>query len=375
LECRAVNQIDRYIFWEWLRAFLLALGATLGLLVIFNMYDNLGDLLDFKMATGDILNYYIYVLPTLMPHILPVAFLVSLLFCLSNLHANNEIVAFRSCGVSFWQISRSLWAAGLLLSLSLLYLNAKVVPWAVEAARQLWEDAEYNFELETQQVRDAGIIYNVAFSNPKDGRIWFMNRFNKYTYHGYGVTVSHLNAWSQEYSKIQARECRFNESQGTWLFLWGRELAFNLEDGSQEMSKPFKQHELRGVVETPRLLLTLDRRAKDLSLFELQTILNYYEGEDNPKAIPFRVRYHSILAGTVICFIIVGLAVPYSVSGVRVNPMVGVSKSTGLFFVYFMVIKLVLMFGEQGHLSPVYAAWMPNLLMVVFAMYLYSRLK
>ena len=96
-----MNQIDRYIFWEWLRAFLLALGATLGLLVIFDMYDNLGDLLDFNAASADILYYYFIIIPSLLPYILPVAFLVSLLFSLSNLHSNNEIVALRSCGVSF----------------------------------------------------------------------------------------------------------------------------------------------------------------------------------------------------------------------------------------------------------------------------------
>ena len=83
----------------------------------------------------------------------------------------------------------------------------------------------------------------------------------------------------------------------------------------------------------------------------------------------------NILAGTVICFIIVGLAFPYSVKGVRVNAMVGVSKSTGLFFAYFMVIKLAIIFGAQGHVPPIYAAWIPNLSMALFAMYLYSRLK
>ncbi len=367
--------IDRYIFLEWLRAFALALGATLGLLVIFDMYDNLGDLLDFRAETGEIVRYYFFVLPTLLPHILPVAFLVSLLFSLSNLHGNNEIVAFRSCGASFWQISRSLWIAGLILSGLLLYLNAKIVPWAVESSRQIWDDLEYNYELETQQVRDAGLIFNVAFENPRDGRIWFMNRFNKNTYHGYGVTVSMLNQWNQEYRRIQARECLYNQADQIWTFLQGRELGFAIETGDLESSKPFKTFELNNLVETPPLLLNLEKRAKHLSLFELQTILDYYEGEDNPKAIPFEVRYHSILAGTVICFIIVGLAFPYSVKGVRVNAMVGVSKSTGLFFAYFMVIKLAIMFGEQGHLPPVYAAWIPNISMALFAIYLYSRLK
>jgi len=370
-----VNLIDRYIFWEWLRAFLLSLGATLGLLVIFDMYDNLGNLLDLRASTGDIFYYYTIVLPTLLPLILPIAFLVSLLFSLSNLHSNNEIVGFRASGVSFWQLTRSLWVAGLCLSGVLLYLNAKVVPWAVEESRQRLEDLEYYFELETKQVREAGLIYNVAFNNPQDGRIWFMNRFNKNTYRGYGVTVSKLNEWNQEFSKIQARECFYNESEDMWRFIQGRELGFEIETGDLVMSKPFELLEISGMVENPRLLLTLDRRAKDLSLFELKTILDYYGDGDNPKALPLRIRYHSLLAGTVICFIIVGLAVPYSVTGVRANPMVGVSKSTSLLFSYFLIIKLVLLFGEQGHISPVIAAWTPNIMMSIFAVFLYSRLK
>jgi lipopolysaccharide export system permease protein len=202
-----------------------------------------------------------------------------------------------------------------------------------------------------------------------------MNRFNKNTYHGYGVTVSKLNRWNQEFEKIQARECLYNINEQKWIFLNGREVGFEIESGNRVSSKPFTTLELENLVETPRLLLTLDKRPKDLSLFELQTILRYYKGDDNPKAVPFQVKYHSILAGTAICFIIVGLAVPYSVSGVRVNAMVGGSKSTGLFFAYFLIIKLVVMLGEQGHVPPIYAAWTPNLLMVGFSMFLYSRLK
>ena len=71
---------------------MLSLGATLGLLVIFDMYDNLGNLLDLRASTNDIFYYYTIVLPTLLPLILPIAFLVSLLFSLSNLNSNSEIV-------------------------------------------------------------------------------------------------------------------------------------------------------------------------------------------------------------------------------------------------------------------------------------------
>ncbi len=370
-----MNRIDRYILWEWLRAFTLSIGATLGLLVIFDMYDNLGDLLDFNAPVEQILYYNLIVIPTMLPLVLPVAFLVSLLFSLSRLHGNNEIVAMRSCGMSFWKITRALWFIGLLLSLCLLYLNARVVPWAVEEARLIWDDLEFQYQLESEEIGEVGLLYNLAFDNPTDRRIWFMNRFSKNSFRGYGVTVSTLDGLNREYSKIQASESYYNTSDRSWLFYRGRELKFDVDTGDLVQSKPFERLEKADFTESPRLMMTLDKRPQDLSMSELRSIMDYFATHDTAKVASYRVRYHSILAGTAICFIIVGLAVPYSVSGVRVNAMVGVSKSAGLFFTYYIIARLAVLMGEQGYLPAVYAAWMPNLVMVGLAGYLYSRLK
>ena len=369
-----MNRIDRYILWEWLRAFTLSIGATLGLLVIYDMYDNLGDLLDFKATVGQVLFYYVMVIPTLLPLVLPIAFLVSLLFSLSRLHGNNEVVAMRSCGMSFWQITRSLWFIGLSLSICLLYLNAKVVPWAVEEARLIWDDLELQYLLESEELQEAGLLYNVAFENPTDRRIWFMNRFSKNSFRGYGVTVSTMDGENREHAKIQASESYFDTADRYWMFYRGRELKFEVDTGDLIQSKPFEQLTRTDYNESPRLMMTLDKRPKDLSFSELRAIMDYFATHDTGKVTSYRVRYHSILAGTAICFIIVGIAVPYSVSGVRVNAMVGVCKSAGLFFSYYLIARLAVMMGEQGYLPAVYAAWIPNVFMAFLAGYLYRKL-
>ncbi len=369
-----MNRIDRYILWEWLRAFTLSIGATLGLLVIYDMYDNLGDLLDFKASVRQVLFYYFMVIPTLLPLVLPIAFLVSLLFSLSRLHGNNEVVAMRSCGMSFWQITRSLWLIGLSLSIGLLYLNAKVVPWAVEEARLIWDDLELQYLLQSEELQEVGLLYNVAFDNPTDRRIWFMNRFSKNSFRGYGVTVSTMDGENREHAKIQASESYFDTDDRFWTFYRGRELKFDVDTGDLIQSKPFDQLKRTDYNESPRLMMTLDKRPKDLSLSELRAIMDYFATHDTGKVTSYRVRYHSILAGTAICFIIVGIAVPYSVSGVRVNAMVGVCKSAGLFFSYYLIARLAVLMGEQGYLPAVYAAWLPNIFMAFLAGYLYRKL-
>ncbi|MDP4693186.1 MAG: LptF/LptG family permease, partial [Opitutales bacterium] len=126
-----MSLLDRYVFKEWLVGFALTLGVIVGILILQNMYDTLPDLLSQKAGFQKIVFYYALALPTYLPAILPIAFLVSLLFSLGSLHRNNEIIAMRATGASLFRISRSLWGAGLFLSALLFYLTASVVPKAV----------------------------------------------------------------------------------------------------------------------------------------------------------------------------------------------------------------------------------------------------
>lgn len=84
--------------------------------------------------------------------------------------------------------------------------------------------------------------------------------------------------------------------------------------------------------------------------------------------------YYSLLFDTLGPLIIIAIAIPFAVSGVRVSPAVGVSKSIGLFFLYYVLNILAVALGGRGHLEPVWAAAMPNLAMIGLAAWLFGRL-
>ena len=65
--------LDRYIFMEWLKVFAISVGVTLGILVLHDMYNNLGDLLTWGADSREILLYYGYLAPTLIPAVLPIS--------------------------------------------------------------------------------------------------------------------------------------------------------------------------------------------------------------------------------------------------------------------------------------------------------------
>jgi lipopolysaccharide export system permease protein len=122
-------------------------------------------------------------------------------------------------------------------------------------------------------------------------------------------------------------------------------------------------------------MLLTDQRPRDLSFFELRRLIAYYAVENNPKGVPYAVRYFSILADTLGPLVVIAIAIPFAVSGVRVNPAVGVSKSIGLFFLYYVLNTIAASLATKQLIDPAVAAWLPNLGMGVLAAWLFVRLR
>jgi lipopolysaccharide export system permease protein len=358
-----MSLIDRYVFKEWVEGFALTLGVIVGILILQNMYDSLPDLLDIGASVGEVVFYYVLALPAYLPAILPIAFLVSLLFSLGTLHRNNEVIAMRASGASLFRISRSLWIAGLVLSGLLFYLTASLVPLSVERARTFIENLEYASVEEGKESKQLGLVYNLGFDNRKDGRLWFMNRFSERAWLGLGVNVHTRGADGQELNRISASEAYYDDTQGHWVFLNGRELLLDPETGDPMRTLPFKEKTFEEFHEDPSLMLALHKDPKGLSLFELRRIIETVPPEENPAVHAYLVRYLSLLAAPFSCLVVVGLAVPFAVSGVRTNPMIGISKCMGYFLAFYLLISVATIMGERQMVPALFAAWLPNLVM------------
>ncbi|MGJ8653152.1 MAG: LptF/LptG family permease [Opitutaceae bacterium] len=367
--------IDRYVLKEWAVGFALTLGVIVGILILQNMYDSLPDLLDYKASVGEICFYYLLALPTYLPAILPIAFLVSLLFSLGSLHRNNEVIAMRAAGTSLWRISRSLWGAGLALSFGLLYLTASVVPKSVEQARIFIDNLEFAAEDEQGTDNSVGLIYNLGFDNRKDGRLWFMNRFSERAWLGMGVNVHTREKDGSETSRISAREAYYDNTRGFWVFLDGRELLLDPETGDPLRALPFKEKTFEDFDEDPDLMLALHKKPKELSLFELRRIIEMVPPEENPKVHAYLVRYFSLLAVPFSCLVIVGIAVPFAVTGVRTSPMIGVSKCMGFFVAFYVLATVAAILGERQLIPAMLAAWLPNVVMLGVAVQLFRTAR
>lgn len=368
-------RIDRYILTEWLKVFILTMVVIFGLLLLSDIQDNLQDLIGFGASQLDIFRYYMILLPAFIPVALPAGFMVSLLFFLTQLHRNHEITAMRAAGFSLFRITRTLWAVGFVFTGLLFQLNANLIPWSVEEARQIWNDLEFSKELENAPVEEVGLLYNLTFYNRKDSRLWFLNRFNEYNYRAYGITVSEVNEDTGiEHRRIVANEGYYDDLKQVWTFLSGREITFDPADGQPIRSLGFEQKRVQEFSEDPELMKYLEQRPKDLSLRELNMVVDYLRPAGDPRLARYAVSFYDRLISPVSCLIILGLAIPFSVSGVRTNPFVGVSKAMGLFVLYYILVNIGQFAGSSG-VSPFWSASIPNLVAFGLIGYYYMRLQ
>ena len=353
----------------------LVLAATLGLLLMQAMFEDFRDLLANGARFAEVVFYYMIKLPSYLSVVLPLALLVSLLYTLGQLHRNNEITAMRAAGVGLFRITRSIWAVGLLLCGLMWYINATVIPWSMEESRAIKDDIKYRQDSKNLTVENLGVKPNVAFDNRKAGRMWFFNRYSQFSGRGYGVSVVELDSQRREKSRLLAREALVDPVLGGWVFRDGRQLTVNVEDGEVDRSALFTELRRPDWDEDPALMLIFDAKPHNLSITQLERIIAFFSIDDNPKLKAYQVRYYGLLADTLSPLIIIALAIPFAVSGVRVNPAVGVSKSLGLFVVYFVLLKISSMLGGRDVIPVLWAALLPSLTMLGAGLFFLARVR
>lgn len=367
--------LDRHVLGSWLKAFALIMTALLGLLILVDMQNNLGTFTGSGAGLLEVFYYYLVLIPGNVPLVLQVSVLLSLLYSLGQLHRSNEFTAMRAAGLGLFRITRWIWISGFLLAVGVWYLNDSLIPWAVEQARTTREQMRHAADVRKNGESAAGVVPAVGFANSAAGRLWFLNSYDQTTRRGHGVTLGLFDPANHELRRIEAKEAYYDRWRKAWVFLDGRELSFDPKTGEQLPPVRFVDHTEPEINDDPELMLLLLKDPADLSLFELERVLAHLGGEGTTRQRRYEVEHERKRSSPVGVLIVVALAVPFAIAGVRVNPAVNMTKSIGLFFVYFLLAKLATLMGSFGMLSPVAAAWLPDAAMATVTLWVFARLR
>jgi len=367
------SRLDRLVLAEWLKMLALTLSVVVGLFVVADVQNRLVDLLGYGATAREILRYYLILIPTFLPTVLPLSVLISVLISLGVMHRRLEIVAMRNAGLSILRITRSIWLLGLMLCGGLFWLNAHFVPWSKESSRELWDQLRFQGELrEAESATEVGLLRNLTFNNVQEARRWFINRFSEYDYSAYGLTISFFNEQGQEITRLLANRGYYDDNDGYWILLDGREVSFDAGSGDMVRNIGFERKELPDLTEDPVLMQYLRKKPQDLSFWQLGRVRDSLEEADDPTARKYAMRLYRILVNPLDVLIALGLAIHFSMGAMRANQVVGVAKAVGLFVAYFMVTQgMGVLAGDQ--IPAFVVALVPTLLMLGASTALTSR--
>ena len=338
-----------------------------------DMYSTLDNLFESGASTFTILKYYAFLSPTLIPVFLPISLLLSFIFILGSLHRNNEITAMRAAGMSDLRITRALWIASVVASGFFFWLNASAIPQCKEASRKIYDNAILESKI-SEGYKGAGVIVSLCFNNRRDKRLWFLNSFSRVTNKGRGVRVSVLDDQAREIYRVMAREGVYDDVDKCWFFVDGQEMEFDAKNNRPIRAVGFDKRYFRNFKERPEIMILSMEKVHDLSLNENKILLDAFGADgEYAAALPYLVRQYSLWLSPLVCVVVLAIAIPFSMTGVRTNPMVGVSKTIGMFFAYFVLESLMNGLGGKGIIPPLVAALIPPCIILVWTAFLYRK--
>ena len=364
--------LDRYLLGELLVPLFYSLVGFQIFWTAFDLFSNLQLYQERGLGWSQIGKLYFLRTPELLATVLPIALLLALLYSLTNLARTNELVAMRAAGISLARISLPLFSVALFAGGALFLVTEFVAPQATEKSVRLVESGR----TDTDQW-----LENLDFRDDALGQFWHIKSYNPNTWEMRQPSVD----WTRDNVRTVVDAARGVWTNGNWVFfsaekktyrpatndLPNQVIATNVLAGQNVGGSP---EQLQAEIKISQL--DQIRAAKHLRL-SLSDILAYWKlhpDMDTDKKAMILTQYHGRIAQPFTCLVVVLVALPFGAASGRRNVMVGVAGSVGICFLYFILMRWGLALGTAGHLPPIIAAWLPNLVFAVAGLILLRRI-
>ena len=122
--------VDTYILSSFLFYLWLTLSSFVSMTLIYNFFELMGDMIRNHIPLIKMFTYLFFLTPALVYRILPISVLVAILVAFGVLTKQNEITAFKACGVSLHRLALPVFVASILFSGALFAFDFYYVPGA-----------------------------------------------------------------------------------------------------------------------------------------------------------------------------------------------------------------------------------------------------
>src|SRR5881296_692420 len=352
--------LDRYVIRNFLQVYFYCIAGFISIWLIFDVSDNISSFIDNHIGLALVARYYGTQIPQVFIILLPVSLLLSLLFALGRMSRANEIVSMLTAGVSLPRVLLPLIGMGLLTVAASMTLNYSLAPHA-ELARKTF--------LTEARARPEAFIQGQIFRNRTDARTWFVQNFR----HG-GNTFNNVQVLQQDANgniliNYLATRAFYRPETKAWDLENAKVVHYD-RAGNIIDEQLYPSLKVEHWSETPFRLGSANVRAEFLGLPELREYLRFNADFPATLLAPFRTHLQYRLALPWTCFVVVCIAAPLGIGYSRRGVLSSVAAAVILVFSMNFLTHLFLALGEGDRISPLVAAWTPNILFTAIGLYL-----
>lgn len=342
--------LDRLLVGEVSASFGVALGLFTVLLVMNHLFYLARLIIGQGMAVQIALVLMVYKIPYFVAFSAPMGALLATVWGMGRLADHNELAALRVSGVSLPRMAAPLIAAGVVVAAGTLVFAEGVVSLSEDQYRAVMSDV-------MARGPELHPVENVFFQAPIQGgnALYSAHRYDPRSRTLVTVSVVYLSP-QQPLEVIEADRATY--VQGTqWTFQDGH--MYVLSQG-QMVSTKFDTLRVT-VPRSPQDFTLAPKQPSDMSIRELLGEIARYRGTGGD-AGPFVGEINAKVATALSSVTFVLLAVPLSLRPHRSGPSMGFGMSILILVAYYL-IAIPAQLAADGHaLSPVLAAWLPDLL-------------
>jgi LPS export ABC transporter permease LptG len=361
--------VDGYILSNFLFYFSMLLASFVAMTEVYNFFELLSFIVKNSIPLSTVFEYLFFLMPQLIYSTLPISVLVAVLVTFGILTKQNEITAFKACGVSIHRLAVPVLLMSAVLSVGLFAFDHYYIPEA-----NLRQDALRAYikgqPVQTYLRPDRKWIFG---KDPDHPRIFYYRYFEPTEKAMLGVSVYEIDKASFQLTReIGAERARWDPSLRNWVFLngWSRDITGVVERNVQR----FQATTFPELTERPDYFLKEVKQDKQMNYIQLAAYIDDLQ-QSGFDTVKLRVQWHKKFAVPVFALIMAMLSIPFGFLIGNRGAMTGIAVSIGIAMAYWGSSQFFEQLGNVSLLPPALAAWGPDALFALAGSYLLLRMR
>ena len=351
--------LDRLVIKNFLLLFCLFLLCAPPLFVLGDLAEHLDDYIDRGLSLGEVSMSYVYMYPLFIQWCFPIAALLGAVFTVHWMTTHREIVAAKAGGISFHRLVAPLLIAGILLTGVALALT-EVVPRTNKISAQILRSEAPGRSWRSDFVyrSEEGVSWQVNRLTASDGRMT-------------DVVIERPVTDNRNGLHLIAEGARFQAEDG-WLLAQG--FMRTLSGDSAETTIEFDRLMMADLVERPEELLEVPPEPDEMTYAEINHMAAIIQ-RTGGNANELLVKREQKISIPVTTLIIILFGTPLATSSKRGGAAFGIGLSLATVLLFMMLLRVAGALGEAGAVSPLAAAWIPNMVFALTGLILMIRVR